>query len=194
MGSFAVNLPPTSLFSFSPLQKGRVEESCTPKGSKQSRTEEISESEGEDTNAPKKTKTEVGSPWCDRWRVLGPRQRSLLAPTCAAHAHQGTPKPGTELQCPDLQCPALSFLPLGSPSTWGFALPKSICLAAKMPPAVTTERMEVPSPLPRLQAAVALLELGTRPAFPGVVAKAWLPARLPVGSDSASFVPPPRAV
>ncbi|NWQ95256.1 ATN1 protein, partial [Burhinus bistriatus] len=39
-------------------KKGRVEESCTPKGSKQSRTEEISESEGEDTNAPKKTKTE----------------------------------------------------------------------------------------------------------------------------------------
>nr|XP_009930341.1 PREDICTED: atrophin-1 [Opisthocomus hoazin] len=39
-------------------KKGRVEESCTPKGSKQVRTEEISESEGEDTNAPKKTKTE----------------------------------------------------------------------------------------------------------------------------------------
>ncbi|KAK2516758.1 Atn1 [Columba guinea] len=49
--------PSTSLFP-SPLQKGRVEESCTPKGSKQGRTEEISESEGEDTNAPKKTKTE----------------------------------------------------------------------------------------------------------------------------------------
>lgn len=42
------------------LQKGRVEESMAPKGSKQSRSEEISESEGEDTNAAKKTKTEVG--------------------------------------------------------------------------------------------------------------------------------------
>ncbi|NXQ29902.1 RERE protein, partial [Alaudala cheleensis] len=39
-------------------KKGRLEESCTPKSSKQGRTEEISESEGEDTNAPKKTKTE----------------------------------------------------------------------------------------------------------------------------------------
>ncbi|NXJ05582.1 ATN1 protein, partial [Odontophorus gujanensis] len=39
-------------------KKGRVEESCTPKGSKQGRAEEISESEGEDSNAPKKTKTE----------------------------------------------------------------------------------------------------------------------------------------
>lgn len=57
--------PPTSPFSSSPLQKGRVEESCTPKGSKQGRTEEISESEGEDTNAPKKTKTEVSCPCCD---------------------------------------------------------------------------------------------------------------------------------
>ena len=47
---------------FSVLQKGRVEESMAPKGSKQSRPEEISESEGEDTNAPKKTKTEVGFP------------------------------------------------------------------------------------------------------------------------------------
>ncbi|KYO22319.1 atrophin-1 isoform C [Alligator mississippiensis] len=39
-------------------KKGRVEDSCTPKGSKQGRTEEISESEGEDSSAPKKTKTE----------------------------------------------------------------------------------------------------------------------------------------
>ena len=78
--------PPTSLFSFSPLQKGRVEESCTPKGSKQGRTEEISESEGEDTNAPKKTKTEVSSPCCDCWHVPGPGQRSLLVPTCATYA------------------------------------------------------------------------------------------------------------
>lgn len=78
--------PPTSLFAFSPSQKGRVEESCTPKGSKQGRTEEISESEGEDTNAPKKTKTEVSSPCCDGWHVLAPGQRILLFPSCAAHA------------------------------------------------------------------------------------------------------------
>lgn len=71
--------PPTSLFSCSPLQKGRVEESCTPKGSKQGRTEEISESEGEDSNAPKKTKTEVSSDCSGYWHVLGP--------TCAAHTH-----------------------------------------------------------------------------------------------------------
>lgn len=77
--------PPTSLFSFFALQKGRVEESCTPKGSKQSRTEEISESEGEDTNAPKKTKTEVSCPCCDCWHVLGAGQRSLPFPTHAAH-------------------------------------------------------------------------------------------------------------
>lgn len=75
--------PPTSLFS-SLLQKGRVEESCTPKGSKQGRTEEISESEGEDTNAPKKTKTEVSCPCCDCWHGLGSGQRSPLFPTCAA--------------------------------------------------------------------------------------------------------------
>lgn len=68
--------PATPLFS-SPLQKGRVEESCAPKGSKQGRTEEISESEGEDSNAPKKTKTEVSSDCSGYWHTLGP--------TCAAH-------------------------------------------------------------------------------------------------------------
>lgn len=57
-----------SLISFSSSQKGRVEDSCTPKGSKQGRTEEISESEGEDSSAPKKTKTEV-SP-CSQWLFL----------------------------------------------------------------------------------------------------------------------------
>lgn len=66
------------------LQKGRLEESCTPKSSKQGRTEEISESEGEDTNAPKKTKTEVSSACCDCWHVPSPEQRSLQFPVCAA--------------------------------------------------------------------------------------------------------------
>lgn len=37
-----------------------MEEASTPKVSKQGRSEEISESESEETNAPKKTKTEVG--------------------------------------------------------------------------------------------------------------------------------------
>lgn len=74
--------PSASLFS-SPLQKGRMEESCTPKGSKQGRTEEISESEGEDTNTPKKTKTEVSFPCCGCWHVL-----SFLLSTCVAHTCQ----------------------------------------------------------------------------------------------------------
>lgn len=39
-----------------------MEEASTPKVSKQGRSEEISESESEETNAPKKTKTEVGDP------------------------------------------------------------------------------------------------------------------------------------
>lgn len=43
----------------SPQQKARVEETSTPKASKQGRSEEISESESEETSAPKKTKTEV---------------------------------------------------------------------------------------------------------------------------------------
>lgn len=43
-------------------QKARVEEASAPKVSKQGRTEEISESESEETSAPKKTKTEVGDP------------------------------------------------------------------------------------------------------------------------------------
>lgn len=68
---------------FVSLQKGRLEESCTPKSSKQGRTEEISESEGEDTNAPKKTKTEVSTPCCDCWHVPSPEQRSLQFPVCA---------------------------------------------------------------------------------------------------------------
>lgn len=49
-------------YSLSPEQKARVEEASTPKVSKQGRSEEISESESEETNAPKKTKTEVGDP------------------------------------------------------------------------------------------------------------------------------------
>lgn len=83
------------------LQKGRLEESCTPKSSKQGRTEEISESEGEDTNAPKKTKTEVSSPCYDCWCVQIPEQRSLQFPICP---------------------PSSRFLLLGSPDTSGFAL------------------------------------------------------------------------
>lgn len=76
VGGFPVALSPLC-FLLSALQKGRVEESCTPKGSKQGRTEEISESEGEDSNAPKKTKTEVSSLCYGYWHILDP--------TCAAH-------------------------------------------------------------------------------------------------------------
>jgi len=43
-------------------KKARVEEASTPKVSKQGRSEEISESESEETNAPKKTKTEQELP------------------------------------------------------------------------------------------------------------------------------------
>lgn len=76
VGGFPVALSPLC-FLLSALQKGRVEESCTPKGSKQGRTEEISESEGEDSNAPKKTKTEVSFLCYGYWHILDP--------TCAAH-------------------------------------------------------------------------------------------------------------
>lgn len=43
-------------------KKARVEEASTPKVNKQGRSEEISESESEETNAPKKTKTEQELP------------------------------------------------------------------------------------------------------------------------------------
>lgn len=52
-------------------QKARVEEASAPKVSKQGRTEEISESESEETSAPKKTKTEVGDP-CHPVPILSP--------------------------------------------------------------------------------------------------------------------------
>lgn len=115
--------PSTSLFP-SPLQKGRVEESCTPKGSKQGRTEEISESEGEDTNAPKKNKTEVSFPCCGCWHVL-----SLLLPTCVAHT-----------------CPAGGSHYLGALPPWiscySFSNINGICWATKMPPGVMTKQTE----------------------------------------------------
>lgn len=40
-------------------KKARIEEPSAPKANKQGRSEEISESESEETSAPKKTKTEV---------------------------------------------------------------------------------------------------------------------------------------
>lgn len=111
------------------LQKGRLEESCTPKSSKQGRTEEISESEGEDTSAPKKTKTEVSSPCYDCRHVPSPEQRSLQFPTCATHA-----------------CPARGSCCLGAPTPWILHCSSSnlndICLATKMPRGVMTEQME----------------------------------------------------
>lgn len=82
------------------LQKGRLEESCTPKSSKQGRTEEISESEGEDTNAPKKTKTEVSSPCYDCWHV--PNCTLRLGPSAPSFALSPRFCPS---QTPPLQCP-----------------------------------------------------------------------------------------